>query len=240
MIIKLTRKSTAGKGGFFTRALDKFLDHKARGSIRKRKRTIRPSEIGYCLRNIVMSILNLLPEDVVEPRIQRIFDNGNSVHTRYLRGYLKFLDCRPLDVEVEKDGKMEWVECVEQRFEDKELWLKGSPDAIIHNPEDGLDYIFELKSIKQEQFNKLNGPLIEHIYQAYVYMHMTGIPRALILYENKNTQEIKEFIVTRDEKLMIEVLNKIKSVIKYVTEYETTRALPPKCHDRYCGACKLA
>ena len=186
-----------------------------------------------------MDILNILPQEVVEPRIQRIFDNGNSVHTRYLNGYLKFLDCRPLEVEIEKNGKTEWVECVEKRFEDPELWLKGSPDALINNSEDGLDYVFELKSIKQEQFNKLARPMLEHIYQAYVYMYMTGIPRAVILYENKNNQDLKEFVIERDEKIMNKVLTKIKSIIKYVTEYESKRALPPKCSERYCEACKI-
>lgn len=239
MKIKLTRKTIVGKDGFFIRALDKHLEEKAKSSRYKRKKTIRPSEIGYCLRKIVMDILNLVVYIPVKPRIQRIFDNGNSVHKRYLMGYLKFLDCRPLEVEEEKDGKVEWKECVEKRFEDHDLWLKGSPDALIQNPENGLDYVFELKSIKQEQFNKLIHPLIEHEYQAYVYMYMTGIPRAIILYENKNNQELKEFIVTRNGQMMERVLEKIRTIQKYVIDYETVKILPGKCKDRYCEACKL-
>lgn len=242
MMIKIKKTKNVGTDGFFIRSVNRYLDKKSNGTPRyKRKRTIRPSEIGGCLRKIVMDILNIVSYDPIEPRIQRIFDNGNSVHSRYMQKYLKCMDCRPLLVEeTSADGTSEWKECIEYRLTKPELWLKGSPDALIHNVEDGLEYVFELKSIKQEQFNKLTKPMEEHVTQAYVYMLMTDLSRAIILYENKNTQELKEFVLVKEENVMNVVIKKIESVIKYVTEYEEKKLLPTKCKNKYCDGCKHA
>lgn len=242
MIIKINKTKDVGTDGFFIRSVNKYLDKKSNGTPRyKRKRTIRPSEIGGCIRKVVMDILNIISFDPIKPRIQRIFDNGDAVHSRYMKKYLKCMDCRPLLVEeTAADGTTEWKECVEYRLTKPEYWLKGSPDALIHNAEDGLEYVFELKSIKQEQFNKLTKPHAEHIAQAYVYMLMTDIPRAVILYENKNTQELKEFVLIRNESTMRGIIEKIESVMKYVTEYEEKKLLPPKCKNKYCDGCRRA
>ena len=101
----------------------------------------------------------------------------------------------------------------------------------------GLLHIFELKSIKQELFYELTEPSEEYLDQVHVYMYMTSIPRAIVFYENKNNQEIKEFAIELDQKRLDEVLTKIITIQAFVTEYDKSGLLPPKCKQKWCVGC---
>lgn len=233
MFIKV-HKGTRVKG-FIEEELDAFLAAKA-NSKKTRKWVIRPSELGQCTRKIVMLILNLI-QDKVTPQQQRIFDNGNDVHKRYLKSYLPKIGCKPVKIRVRKNGVEEKVDFSEVLIENKELWIRGAPDAIILNPKDGHKYVFELKSIKQENFYDLEAPSEDHIAQVTLYMFLTDTKKAIILYENKNTQSIKEFVVEFSQKRLDDLIAKIRTIQKFVTNYESTKQLPDKCNVNYCIAC---
>lgn len=234
MFIKI-HKGTKPKG-FIETELDAYLQQK--GNYKKqRKWVIRPSELGQCTRKIVMLILGLVTETVT-PQLQRIFDNGNDVHKRYLKSYLPKLGCKPVKVEVTKNGVTERVDFSEVLIQNKDYWIRGAPDAVILNPKDGYKYVFELKSIKQENFYDLEAPQEDHIDQVTLYMFLTDLTRAIVLYENKNTQSIKEFTVTLDPERLNQILQKIRMIQSFVINYEATKALPAKCGAGYCIACK--
>lgn len=234
MLIKITKGTR--KKGIIEAELDSYLDKKANYK-KPRKWVIRPSEIGQCERKIVMSILNLV-EETFTPQQQRIFDNGNDVHKRYLKSYLPKIGCKPVNVKIKKNGVEETVDFSEVLIENKEFWIRGAPDAVIFNPADGHKYIFELKSIKQENYYNLEAPQEDHVDQVHLYMFLTNIDRSIVLYENKNTQSIKEFIVEFSQERLDAVLNKIRSIQNYVKNYETTKELPSPCNKSYCVACK--
>ncbi len=234
MFIKI-HKGTRKKG-FMEEELDSYLTLKG-NSKKTRKWVIRPSELGQCTRKIVMLILGLI-EDTITPQQQRIFDNGNDVHRRYLKSYLPKIGCKPVKIKVTKNGVSEKVDFSEVLIENKDYWIRGAPDAVILNPHDGLKYVFELKSIKQENFAVLEGPHEDHIDQVTIYMFLTDTKKALVLYENKNTQSIKEFVVDFDPKRLDTILKKIRTIQGYVTNYQETQALPDKCGVNYCIACK--
>lgn len=233
MFIKI-RKGTRQKG-FIEEELDTFLEAKA-NSKKTRKWTVRPSELGQCTRKIVMLILGLL-QDKITPQQQRIFDNGNDVHRRYLKSYLPKIGCKPVKIRVRKNGIEEKVDFSEVLIENKEFWIRGAPDAVILNPKDGHKYVFELKSIKQENFYDLEAPSEDHLDQVTIYMFLTDTKRAIVLYENKNTQSIKEFKVEFSQKRLDKILDKIRAIQQYVTNYESTKQLPEKCDVSYCIAC---
>ena len=226
MKIKLIKRSRASIGGFFTRALNIMLEKKAEAAVRPRKRVIRPSEIGYCERKIVLSILNVFTEPPPKPRVLRILDNGHKVHNRYLRHYI---------------DRIEGITVlnVEDNFRDEFHWLKGSPDAVIADKTTGVKYVFELKSCKASDFTALQKPMEVHEAQVRTYMHLTKIDQAIVFYENKNTQETKEFLLTADETKTRELLDKCDRIIQYVENYdEKDPKLPDLCEERWCKACR--
>ena len=57
-----------------------------------------------------------------------------------------------------------------------------------------------------------------------LYMHYFKIDRGIILVENKNDQELKEFTVHRDEKL----LSEISHTFHNLKEMVNTNTIPPK------------
>jgi hypothetical protein len=225
------------KKGWFAQDLDAYLKTKSSAvSNYKRKHTIRPSEISGCTRKIVRMLLNQIQQKPVEPKQQRIFDNGNSVHRRYLKSYLPAIGNVAI-VEIEENGALVQKPFIEVSIEDPELWLKGAPDAVVINKRDDLPYIFELKSIKQESFEILEAPSEEYLDQVHLYMYMTKIPRAIVFYENKNNQDIIDFYIELDQARLDGLLEKAKSIKEYVLNYETTKALPPRCRSKYCEGC---
>jgi hypothetical protein len=206
--------------GFVTEAIDKLL------SLPKQEfphTTISPSQISECMRKLVAILVGLTVDDKIEPIYQRIFDNGNYVHKRYLKQYLPKTDivCRILNVEQET-----YKDFVEFTLHDPDYWLKGQPDALIFNPNDGLKYVFELKSVKHEVFVNLAGPELSHIMQVHLYMYLTNVPRAVILYECKNDQDIKEYVIEQQPEQLAFLLNRIRKIQAAVETYKTTGQLP--------------
>jgi len=224
--------------GFFTRKLNQQLS--VPRPVYKRKHKIRPSEITDCTRKIVYDILNFPSKDLITPKQRRIFDNGNYVHSRYLEHYIKKLGCAA-HVYEKNHSILRKRDFVEISVSKPEYWLHARPDAVIVNEEDGLPYIFELKSIKQEMFNRLSSPLFNCVAQVQLYMFMLNIPRAIVFYENKNNQETKEFVLYNDQELLNKLINKIRKIQAYVRNYTTSGIIPDREYEeRICNMCKFS
>lgn len=228
MGFNITKQVDVGGDGIFTRQLNAYLHEKA-NNFYPRERIIRPSEIHQCTRKILYNILGVPTGDSITEGQQKIFDNGTYVHKRYLKSYLPKLGCA-----ATIDGK----DFIEVSLHNTPLWLKGSPDAVIFSRETGLPYVFELKSIRQESFWKLSEAKAEHVQQVHLYMLLTGIPRSIVFYENKNTQATKEFLVPQNEYLMSSLKDKIALIQKYVAQYDMTKTLPtPDVNEDLCKHC---
>lgn len=228
MGFNITKQVEEGQDGIFTRQLNSYLHEKANNFF-PRERIIRPSEIHQCTRKILYNILGIPTGDSITEGQQKIFDNGTYVHKRYLKSYLPKLGCASTI-----DGK----DFIEISLRNDFLWLKGSPDAVIFSRETGLPYVFELKSIRQESFWKLKAPQSAHIQQVHLYMLLTGIPRSIVFYENKNTQATKEFLVAQNDKLMASLLDKIALIQKYVAQYDLTKTVPSQdVNEDLCKHC---
>lgn len=233
MGIKIFKPALDNYEGFVTRKLNGLLSIVSPRF--PRGKVIRPSDLADCTLKLVCDILGFPCTDKITPQQQRIFDNGNSVHKRYLSQYLKKLNMSCVLYDV-KDNIVTSHDFIEQGIKSKIHWIKGSPDAIIFNDEDGLQYVFELKSIKQELFNELEAPDFKYLVQVTIYMFLTKIPRAIIFYENKNDQRTKEFSLTLDNNLLNSLLEKISIIQKFVEEYPTTGKLP-ECDCRGTKIC---
>lgn len=190
--------------GFFSHTLDTFLE--ASQFHYKNTGVIRPSQIHMCQRLLAADILNILPFEPTNAVQQRVLDNGSYVHKRILQKYLPKMGIVSHILDIKKGEVKPFIEI---SLKDSELWLKGSPDAVIVNPNDGLAYVFELKSMRTGEFQTLMFPKPEHIMQLHCYFYLSNIPRGILFYENKDDQKTKEFIVQKDDLLMQNILNKI-------------------------------
>lgn len=180
----------------------------------------------WCLRK--HALINAFPEHIKPVSIQswdwkreKIFTTGWDLHERWQKLFLDTAQSL-----ADEDIRQQWLEMFGQ-FSDP-AWnaeLSGweldlthfnegyevyfSPDAILQiGPH---QYIVEIKGIKQEYFDKLTDDLEQActVYelikkariQANIYMHLTGLKKAILLIENKNTQEFRIYLTQYDKAL---------------------------------------
>ncbi len=133
----------------------------------------------------------------------RVFDNGHDVHER-LQKYL------------EKTGVLLQAEVP---IENTDYQIKGHTDGIINIK--GIKGILEIKSINSSGFYSLYAPKEDHLIQVNIYMFCTGIERAVLLYECKDNQELKEFYVKQDMDILQPILAKIRDVQQMIQTKES-------------------
>lgn len=263
------------KEGYITAPLDRYLFEEANRPNDRAVNVNAPSQAGKCNRANYYMRMQYENDGTIDPRTQRIFDNGTYTHER-LQAYL-------IDMEL---LHMDEVPLINDEYN-----IQGHTDGFI-NLEDEVA-ILEIKSINDNQFSQLRDAKDEHKKQGLIYLycaeerrlwlhehyktseefnasyeerykyfeeryqHMKGgrkytreqkiknevmlnmladnilfytdkpITKVVFLYENKNNQELKEFVVERNmttEPILTEVLEDYE----YLNECCETQELPPR------------
>lgn len=147
---------------------------------RDRTKSFSASGQGLCPRRRQFEYLGL-PKRAYTTKLIQVFHNGTYMH---LRWQMAGISAR-------------WIYQAEYPAKRPALLMKGTLDALLRGG-GGL----ELKSINSNGFRRVNqyGPLSKHLAQMDAYMLMTDIPWFSLIYEDKDTQEYREWIVHRDEK----------------------------------------
>lgn len=194
-------------------------------------RKLHPSTIGMCQRKIVFDML-MVPKDMPNERLMRIFENGHSLHQRYERLF------QDMGILIQDEMKLEFGD------------ISGHTDAWIriHDIEnlDGKDYLVELKSAFSKSFewmSKKNRPKKEHYDQLTFYLHLVqkmGYPirEGIIFVENKDTQEVWEYNVSYDEERAKTLEKKADWCISLAKERKVP-PIPPRHVPSYykCAIC---
>lgn len=274
------------KEGYITAPLDRYLFEEANRPNDRAVNVNAPSQAGKCNRANYYMRMQYENDGTIDPRTQRIFDNGTYTHER-LQAYL-------IDMEL---LHMDEVPLINDEYN-----IQGHTDGFI-NLEDEVA-ILEIKSINDNQFSQLRDAKDEHKKQGLIYLycaeerrlwlhehyktpeefnaswgeryayfesryqHMVGgrkytreqkiknevmlnmladnilfytdkpISKVIFLYENKNNQELKEFVVERNmttEPILTEVL----SDYEYLNECCETETLPPReGTSKSCNICR--
>lgn len=220
----------------------------------KPKPRIKPSDLGSpCYRKIYYSYLRTDPDQKIKPDQKRIFDIGDAVHGMigdWVLGAKLLIPYRDL-----KTGEIplsKWTGKPDMEFPIvvPELDIeKGKIDAILKI--DGEIWIGEWKSSKSSKFEELTAAQDEHIIQANTYVHLfeyclqrgdyahieelsgiTEVKGVIFLYLNKDTSELKEFIVPKMDDSLEVVVEKIAKIKEFVDKKE----LPGKT-EHYCYFC---
>lgn len=151
------------------------------------------------------------------------------------------------------ETRKDWVcECgSKERLEYEEATVKsdakfnftGHCDAIIDvrgtEFETGKFDIFvaDLKTIKDDMYSELKEPKPEHVIQVNIYMWILGLSAAVVVYENKDNQALKEMFVPRDD----EMIEKIQQQSLWLQDKLSKKQLPfrPKEFSRSTFPCRL-
>lgn len=144
------------------------------------------------------------------PRLLRLFERGQLEEARFV-GWL-----RAAGIEVhERDpdtGEQFKVSAVDGYF-------GGSMDGCAHNvPSSNKWHVLEMKTHNDKSFKKLQKKTVfdsnpMHYAQMCIYMHLTGMERALYLAINKNDDDIYIERIKKDPGLAKILLAKAEKVI---------------------------
>ena len=174
---------------------------------RDRTKSFSASSMGYCQRQQMFQYLDAKIERRPDSGAASIFIQGTWIHVKwqamgYMAGWL---------------GQTEVPVRMDQHN------LRGTIDGILHPPIAPAGW--ELKSINARGYRWVleRGPKAEHLKQIHAYMLATGLRLWSLIYEEKDTQSYKEFLVEYSPAIADEVLDELARLNRAVRE----RELPP-------------
>lgn len=158
------------------------------------------SDDQFCIREQVLSLIfkqrqnERLPVDTL-----RIFEQGNAIHEKWQRLFLRAGFSRYFDLDVTKFKK--------------EYLINFTPDIICVIPDmfGNEKVIGEIKSMNTFQFEKVNRHPTAY-KQLEWYMYLSGIHKGFVLTEDKNTQRFMTEIYDFDYEQVRPFIKRLKEV----------------------------
>jgi CRISPR/Cas system-associated exonuclease Cas4 (RecB family) len=178
------------------------------------------TDAGKCGRALFFKFKNV-PREEMKPSVLRLFDHGDHIHQMIMKPLLGLREIHVVASEV--------------NIPPQEI-ISGRSDAILS---DGKSlYVLDIKSMNSMIFDKLKEPKEENVDQLQLYLHYFKIPKGILLYVNKNSLELKEFVVEYDSKRaagLIDVLKGVKEKIDSNTVPPRLISYPKNWQCTYCS-----
>ena len=197
---------------------------------KRAKGVFHPSQLlDGCQRQMTYDLAMTPPSDkVVRPigaELQRTFDVGTWYHI-YIQNILY---------------KIGYLEQAEVPVINETKYLNGKADGVFKKEVFGEKVVLEIKTMNNWNFSKaVFKPFKKHEFQASLYARELGAKKVLYLYINKDTSEIREFLMSVNEEQLAIADKKMETIIKHVK----SKTLPPRtCEDKFCDnalACPFA
>lgn len=146
------------------------------------------TDAGKCPRAVFFKFKDA-PREPMDARIMRIFERGENIH----RSIFNILYRLRLGVVTE-------ISIPSQEI------VSGRADAILCIESE--NYVLDIKSINSMIFRRMAAPKEENIYQLQLYLHFFNIKKGILLYIDKDQQQMKEFFIDYDEVLCKSLLDK--------------------------------
>jgi hypothetical protein len=161
--------------------IDQFLLLKSGEGNDRKNITNSPSSAGKCRRANYYQRQGIA-KDAVDPRVQRIFDNGHGMHER-IQGYLLEMGILLMD---------------EVPLVNKEWEIQGHTDGFLDMDKRGLEVqILELKSTNSRNFGALRDAMEDHKAQAHVYIFTAEKHRLYLKQKYKTITDFKKSEISR-------------------------------------------
>ena len=177
------------------------------------------TDAGKCSRAIFFKFKNV-PRKEMEANILRLFDHGDYIHKLIMKSLLSTREIHVVASEI--------------NIPPQEI-ISGRADAIIS---DGKRlYVLDIKSINSMGFKYLTEPKKENINQLQLYLHYFRIPKGILLYVNKDNQNLKEFIVDYNQSLSQTLVNELNNIKINIEKNIVPPRIPSYPSDWQCRYC---
>ena len=184
------------------------------------------TDAGKCPRAVFFKLKNV-PRKKLDARILRIFEVGEHFHRNIFNVLYRLRIGVTTEVIMPKNDL-----------------VSGRADAILCI--DKENYVLDIKSMNSMIFRNLKKPKEENVYQIQLYLHYFNIKKGILLYIDKDKQEIKEFHVAYDSGLVKSLLKDFEELKKKITDNivpERFSGYPKNWQCMYCqfkDVCSLA
>lgn len=184
------------------------------------------TDAGKCGRAIFFKFKNV-PREKMEPRVLRMFDHGDYIQMQILSNLFSLGMVRASEVKIPP----------------QEI-ISGRADAIISI--DNELFVVDFKSMNSLVFKGLEQPKEDNVNQIQLYLHFFKIPKGILLYINKDTLELKDFLINYNPaiaKKLLSELTELKIKIDKNTIPTRLDSWPSDWQCQYCQfkeICKLA
>ena len=177
------------------------------------------TDAGKCPRSIFFKFKNA-PREKMDARILRIYEKGEYLH----RNIFNILYRLKLGITTE-------VQIPAQEI------ISGRADAILSLNNE--NYVLDIKSMNSMVFRNLSEPKEENVYQLQLYLHYFNIKKGILLYIDKDQQNIKEFLVEYNPGLVESLLKDFQNLKTKIEK----NIIPPRYSDYpenwQCGYCQF-
>jgi len=151
------------------------------------------TDAGKCERTIFFKFKNV-PREKMTADVLRMLDHGDYVQMHILNSLFSLGIVRASEI----------------RIPPQEI-ISGRADAIVTMNNEL--FVVDFKSMNSYKFKTLEEPPEENVNQIQLYLHYFGIPKGILLYVDKNTLALKEFLINYNPglaKALISALENLK------------------------------
>lgn len=183
------------------------------------------SESGFCLRSQVLSLCyKQLQGEQVNVKLMRIFEEGNAIHEKWQRMFIRAGYSGPLD--------LDYTQYSEQYM------MSFTPDIICEIPKFySGKMVGEIKSVNTFAFKKQ----VKHPSawkQCQWYMHLTGIKKGFVLSEDKNTQDFRVEVYDYDPDIVQPFVDRAEAIVDAYTTFRHDKKMVGRPKDATKPDCK--
>lgn len=179
------------------------------------------TDAGKCQRSVFFKFKKA-PREELDARVLRMFDYGDYIHNFIMKSLFAQREIHVVASEV--------------NINSQEL-ISGRADAIIS---DGKElYVLDIKSINSIIFDSLTQPKEEHIDQIQLYLHFFKREKGILLYVNKDTLALKEFLVNYDPVRSRRLLDDLVKLKEKIEADIIPQRLPDYPDNRQCKYCQF-
>jgi len=177
------------------------------------------TDAGKCSRAIFFKFKNV-PREKMEPRVLRMFDHGDYIQMQILNNLFSLGIVRASEVKIPP----------------QEL-ISGRADAIITLNNEL--YVVDFKSMNSMVFKNLTEPKKDNINQIQLYLHYFKIPKGILLYVNKDTLELKEFLIEHDPAIAQKLLKDLTDLKTKIDSNVVPQRIPGWPEEWQCQYCQF-
>ncbi len=175
------------------------------------------TDAGKCARAIFFKFKNV-PREKMTAEVLRMLDHGDYVQMHILNCLFGLGVVRASEIKIPP----------------QEI-ISGRADAIITL--DNELYVVDFKSMNSYKFKDLKAPLPENVNQIQLYLHFFKIPKGILLYVDKNTLALKEFLVNYNPKMVNSLLKSLEDLKEKIDTDIIPVRLPDYPNNMQCRYC---